>query len=643
MIGRLKRRLFSKIGIRLAAGFIILLLMLASLALYSSVTSRAALAEGVGLASEAIAESLADSMDTLIYMKSHEMTTVLGSHQVVAEVSESNAAYDAMEDPQAYIDQTDENWTSAPLDEIPEFMEAILSSNVSLLLRALLIEHYTYEHGLEIFEEVILTNRYGALIAATERTTDFRQDDESWWTDAWGKELLITDIKYDDSAGVFGVWACASVQSEAGEVIGVAKAIINVLPVAKDIELTALGYETSELKIVTSDGLLVFATRAYVMLQNVSSSAFFMQVTSDRGHFSEREGSTDRLFSYATSKGYLEYEGHGWLVFLSHAEDEVLGPAIELQWRIFSVAVLALALGAVISVALSRSITGPIAALDSAARSLAKGDMSQRIDASRKDELGRLAETFNEMAGGLNVLYSGLDSLVKERTKELETANKKLGVLGSITRHDALNQIVIQKGWLGRAMEVSQDPVINDYLRKVETSTDNLVSFLRFTSEYEEVGINKPEWIDLEEALFIATEGRELTRVTLRSAVDGLEVLADPMFPKVLHNLITNSLKHGQTVTTISLSYKETSENLAIVLEDDGVGIPHNKKDLIFQREHVSGRRSHGLFLAAEILRMTNIEIRETGIPGKGARFEMLVPRGGYRTTKEPEGSSSGR
>jgi hypothetical protein len=40
---------------------------------------------------------------------------------------------------------------------------------------------------------------------------------------------------------------------------------------------------------------------------------------------------------------------------------------------------------------------------------------------------------------------------------------------------------------------------------------------------------------------------------------------------------------------------------------------------------------------------MTNIEIRETGIPGKGARFEMLVPRGGYRTTKEPEGSSSGR
>jgi hypothetical protein len=38
-----------------------------------------------------------------------------------------------------------------------------------------------------------------------------------------------------------------------------------------------------------------------------------------------------------------------------------------------------------------------------------------------------------------------------------------------------------------------------------------------------------------------------------------------------------------------------------------------------------------GLFLSREILGITRIEIEETGVPGKGARFEMLIPRGTFR------------
>jgi signal transduction histidine kinase len=605
--------------------------MLAALALYSSVTSRSAITEGVGLASEAIAESLAEAMDNVIYMKGHEIATMMDGFEVVEWVNESNAAFDAMEDPQGYIDQMDEDWVLTPLDVVPEFMEAVLENNMSLLLRDRFLEHYVFEHGMQVFGEVILTNKYGALIAATGRTTDFRQDDESWWHSAQEGELLIGDILYDESSGVYGVCACTPVSDGAGETIGVAKAVINMLSVAKDIELTDLGYETSELKIVTSDGRMIFASRAYVILQNVSSSSFFEHAVGERGHFSDREGETDRLFSFATSTGYLEYEGHGWLVFLSHSEDEVLGPATELQTRILTMATLGLAFGAIIAVALSRSITGPMAMLEKATQDMAKGDLSQRITISRRDEVGRLAESFNEMAAELDALYSGLDGLVKERTKELEAANTKLNVLGSITRHDALNQIVVQKGWLGMAKERVTDPVIIDYLAKVEVATDNLVSFLTFTGEYEEVGVNNPEWENVHEALSAAIPGLDLTDVSLNDGLEGVEILADPMFPKVLHNLIANSLKHGQRVSTITLSYSEGPDGLTIVVEDDGVGVPEDHKDGIFQREHSDGRRSHGLFLTAEILRMTGISIRETGIAGEGARFEILVPAGKYR------------
>ncbi len=605
--------------------------MLASLALYSTVSGRDALAEGVGTASEAIAESLARSMDMLLYLKGHELMTVIGESMVVNAVAASNVEFDAMADAEAYIDQVDDEWTSTPLDVVPDSMVEILGSSISEMLRRTLIEHYLTEHGFEIFANVVITNKYGAVMAVTARVDDFRQNDETWWHSAQETELLITDVQRDIGTGIYGPWICVPVLDVSGEVIGVAMAVTNVLLIAKDIELTALGYETSELKITTPDGRLIFSSRAYVMLQNVSSTAFFTHVEGERGHFIEKEGEDNRLFSYVTSLGYREYEGHGWMVFLSHSEREVLGPATTLQTRILTVAVLAILLGGLISVAISRSITRPISDLEAAARGMARGELNRRLSTARRDEFGRLAKSFNEMAGDLEKMYTGLDKLVKERTKDLEKVNEKLKVLSSITRHDALNQVSIQKGWLGMAIELSKDPEVNEYLSKVEMTTDTLASFIQFTSEYEEVGAQKPQWQSLDEALVTATAGLDLGGVGLKASTGGVEILADPMFPKVIHNIVNNSLKHGKKLTSISLSCSEGPGLLTIVIEDDGRGVPAEEKELIFKREHPSGRKSHGMFLAAEILWMTGMAIRENGVEGEGARFEITVPEGNYR------------
>ena len=145
------------------------------------------------------------------------------------------------------------------------------------------------------------------------------------------------------------------------------------------------------------------------------------------------------------------------------------------------------------------------------------------------------------------------------------------------------------------------------------------------------MGINKPEWVGVREAFGSATAGLDLTGTDLSYRLEGVEVFADPMFPKVLHNIVSNSLKHGQTGTAISLSYSEGPDGLTIVMVDNGIGVPAERKETIFQRSLVPGRRSHGLCLSAEILRMTKSSIRETGVVGEGARFEILVPEGKYR------------
>ena len=64
--------------------------------------------------------------------------------------------------------------------------------------------------------------------------------------------------------------------------------------------------------------------------------------------------------------------------------------------------------------------------------------------------------------------------------------------------------------------------------------------------------------------------------------------------------------------------------------EDDGVGIPEDLKDQTISPDFQK-TKADGLFLAREILEITGISIRETGTPGKGARFEIIVPKGAFR------------
>ncbi len=124
-----------------------------------------------------------------------------------------------------------------------------------------------------------------------------------------------------------------------------------------------------------------------------------------------------------------------------------------------------------------------------------------------------------------------------------------------------------------------------------------------------------------------------LMNVRLNDYTGGLEIYADPMFEKVLFNLVENSYRHGGA-KNITAKYEVNDNGCTLILEDDGSGIEEEIKDRIFNRGF--GKNSGlGLFLAREILDITNIGIRETGIPGSGARFEILIPKEAFREIKE--------
>jgi len=110
----------------------------------------------------------------------------------------------------------------------------------------------------------------------------------------------------------------------------------------------------------------------------------------------------------------------------------------------------------------------------------------------------------------------------------------------------------------------------------------------------------------------------------------GLEIYADAMLDKVFRNLIDNSIRHGGGVKRIAVSYAERTDGLRVVYEDDGMGISDEDRPRLFKR--ASGmQKGYGLYMATKVLEITGMSIEEVGAGLKGARFEIIVPKGGYR------------
>jgi signal transduction histidine kinase len=215
----------------------------------------------------------------------------------------------------------------------------------------------------------------------------------------------------------------------------------------------------------------------------------------------------------------------------------------------------------------------------------------------------------------------------KRAEDALRRAHRQLSLMSNITRHDILNKITATLGYLQIAMTGTQDPATREYLRKIESAIEDIRTLAGFTQVYQDLGSQDPLWQGLDAIL----PWQQLPPViTMEADVRGVEIFADPMMEKVFYNLLDNSIRHGKHVTTIAVTYSRPDAGLIISWEDNGAGIAAVDKEKIF--EPGFGRRTGiGLFLIREILSLTGIVIRETGIEGKGARFEILVPEGMYR------------
>jgi PAS domain S-box-containing protein len=233
----------------------------------------------------------------------------------------------------------------------------------------------------------------------------------------------------------------------------------------------------------------------------------------------------------------------------------------------------------------------------------------------------------------IDSIYEQSNLAATRFAEDIKRVNDKLNLLNSITRHDILNQLTAILGYLEMMQMKFPEPSLQEYIDKEIHAARNIETQIKFTKEYQDIGIQSPGWFNVRKIIVSNAANLPLSTVRLVVHFDNLEVFADPLFEKVFYTLLENALRHGKTVTSIEFSYRIQDEDLVVVYQDNGEGIPAEYKKAILERKFFK-HTGFGLYLSRTILGITGMTIRENGEPGKGARFEILVPKGAFRFTR---------
>jgi PAS domain S-box-containing protein len=219
---------------------------------------------------------------------------------------------------------------------------------------------------------------------------------------------------------------------------------------------------------------------------------------------------------------------------------------------------------------------------------------------------------------------------MKKAEEALLLSNKKLMLLSEITRHDILNMLMALSGSLEMMKRKNTNQSLEKYIDISSKAVDKINEQIKFTRDYQEIGMKEPKWHDLRNSILKSTDTINPAGIPIETDIWDVKVLADPLLDKVFHNLTENALKYGKKLTWIRFSAAEVNGELVIICEDNGKGIPDGQKENIFTRKYFT-HTGFGLHLSREILAITGITIRETGVVGNGARFEIIVPAGAYQ------------
>jgi HAMP domain-containing protein len=348
--------------------------------------------------------------------KQLDMLRVLaGEETLIKDVILANQSYTgSANEIQAEIGRLDREWQDAVANG--ELNNLFIQTRVNWAPLSVHLRRYRDQFPDHI--EIFITDRSGALVAATNVTSDYYQADEVWWQEAFTNGVYIGTPEYDESAGDYAIIMAVSIRDPRIE--GVLRSTyrlgaLDTLLFSGQMEggEAELVFPGEEIKMIHEGGLEILDQDTFAELQSTKDKAYAQFVY--KGVPSLVTQSPVRSIANNPAIDKL-----GWFVVLHQPVDVAMAP-VSTQTRL-SVLLVLLAVGVASAgaVVLSRLISGPVVRLASVAEEVGGGNLAARANIETHDEIGALAGSFNSMTEQLSDLVGSLEKRVAERTRGIE-------------------------------------------------------------------------------------------------------------------------------------------------------------------------------------------------------------------------------
>jgi signal transduction histidine kinase len=380
--------------------------------------------------------------------------------------------------------------------------------------------------------------------------------------------------------------------------------------------------------------------------------------------------------SASQGKGYLDYTGSGWSLILREDTDFVFGDLTELvnQYLVVSAVILIITILIILLIA-NRTISIPLSKLVDKVIELSNGNYNSKIIIESSDEIGKLASTFELMRKNINEVNHNLNTLVKERTFELEKANEELKAneenlknlnkelviadtakeeFMSMISHELKTPLVPAKGYLEMLLRYSKIGSLNDRQKKFVSITYKNLQKLEYlvndVLDVYKLDIGKlrmaKKHIDLRELFGVVISDskeilldKDIDLIIEMKINDEFTIYCDlKRIEQVFTNLIKNSLDFVPNTDgkiTIKAETIGNDSKVQFSVEDNGIGIPPAEANNLFQKFYqidTSSTRKHGgtglgLVICKGIVEAHggNIWVDKTVLTGASFKFELPI------------------
>jgi signal transduction histidine kinase len=287
---------------------------------------------------------------------------------------------------------------------------------------------------------------------------------------------------------------------------------------------------------------------------------------------------------------------------------------------------------------MARRITKPLDKLVDGTVKISKGDFSQAIDIDTQDEIGDLAQSFNEMSQQLQLTRKRMEAANRRLIQAEKLAS--IGRISASIAHEIRNPLTSVKLNIQKVMENENlDSLDKEHLDISQEGIGHIENFIKEMLNFTRVSELQLNYFSVEQ---IVDESIKMIRNTLKLREVELvkevqerlpQVLVDgDKMRQVLLNILHNACEAvdvgGRIIIALSLLKGRRGRKVRILISDNGPGIPKRDKENIFEPFYTTKSTGIGLGLAnaRKIIEQHKGTIRIVENEESGACFSILIP-----------------